>query len=87
MSNIFFDIEEAPGKKYLHMYVKELDPHMCLALHGRIGFLSDTLLSLCWQSVGAGHGSEHESVMMLDKPVNSFQSSWLVDTDDRASAI
>ena len=48
LSTNFFNREEVPGKKDIHMHVKELDPDMYLALPGRIA-----RLPLGWQGTAS----------------------------------
>ena len=48
LSTTFFNREEVPGKKDIHMHVKELDPDMYLALPGRIA-----RLPLGWQGTAS----------------------------------
>ena len=81
LSNIFFDVEEALGKKDLHMYVKELDPDMRLASLGRIGFFRTRGCVLVGRVLGQDiftDGSAHESLKILEKPLRMFQPGWLV---------
>ena len=68
-------------KKDLHMCAKELDPDMRLALRGRIGFFRTRGCLLVSRVLGQDiflDGSGHEGLKIVEKPLNIFQTGWLV---------
>ena len=76
LSNIFFYFEEAPEDIYLHIYVKELDPDMRLALPGRRGSFRTRGCLLVGRVFGQEifiGKSEHESLKMWEKPLTICQ--------------